>query len=177
MQVGVAPDQVRKTAQPLSKEGPMTDDRDRTRVETHGLVTGVARRGVLGGLAAGVLAVAGLAEVEAKKGRGKGKGKGKGHGKGKGKQGNGNGTTKVFICHRSGDSFGLIRVGSPATKAHEKHGDIVCEAAGTCQTGDPVACDETTGACIFEQATEGTACTTDLGETGSCDAEGTCVLV
>lgn len=158
----------------------MTNEHDSTRVETHGAMTGVARRSVLGGLVAGALAAAGLELADAKKG-GKGKGRGKGKGKNKGHRnggkGKGKGNTKAFICHRSGDSFGLIRVGSPATKAHEKHGDIVCEAAGICQTGDPIACDETTGACIFEQAVEGTACTTELGESGTCDAEGICAVV
>lgn len=156
----------------------MTDNHENTRVETHTPLTGVARRSVLGGLVAGALAAAGLAQAEAKKGgNGKGNGNNKGRrngGKGKGK---GKGNTKVFICHRSGDSFALKRVGAPAVKGHSKHGDVICEAAGTCETGDPVACDETTGACIFEQAAEGTACTDDVGASGTCDATGICVVV
>ena len=144
----------------------MTDDHESNRVEAHTPLTGVARRGVLGGLVAGALAAAGLAQAEAKKG-GKGKNKGRRNG-GKGK-GKGKGNTKVFICHRSGNSFTLKRVGSPAAKGHAKHeGDVVCEAAGTCQTGDPIACDQTTGACLFDQVTDGTECTTELGEAGTC---------
>ena len=113
--------------------------------------------------------LAGLGSAEARKG-GKGKGKHKGKGKGKGK-------TKVFICHHTDTSIELIRVGSPAVKGHTKHGDTVCGTAGACHTGDPVACDQTTGACAFTAVPEGTTCTNDLGETGQCSANGECVVL
>ena len=112
---------------------------------------------LLGAGAAGATVTAvGLPVAEARKG-------GKGKGKGKGK-------TKVFICHRSGTSIDLIRVGSPAAKGHTKHGDTVCGPAGPCQTGDPSGCDQATGACTYTQVTDGTACTTTEGTAGTCTA-------
>ena len=133
-----------------------------------GITTVHSRRKALALLVGGG-ALAGLGSAEARKG-GNGKGKHKGKGKGKGK-----GQTKVFICHRSDDSINLIRVGSPAVKGHSKHDDIVCEAAGPCQTGDPTACDQVTGACIFTQVLDGTACTTETGGAGTCNA-GVCEI-
>lgn len=115
-------------------------------------------------LLAGSGALVGLGAAEARKG-GKGKGKGRGKGKGKGK-----GKTKVYVCHRGETSIDLIRVGSPAVKGHTKHGDTVCGTAGTCQTGDPIACDQVTGACTFASVPDTTPCTTEGGLPGACIA-------
>jgi hypothetical protein len=125
---------------------------------------------LVGGLLGGAAILSGAAVADAKKG-GKGKGKKKGHGKGKGKA---KGRTKVFICHKSGGDFELIRVGAPAVKGHSKHGDQVCGEPGVCQTGDPTGCGED-GACTFALADEGTECTTEEGADGTCDAAGVCV--
>lgn len=131
---------------------------------------GVGRRSLVGGFAAGVLAAAGLKLADAKKGgNGRGRGKGKGKDKKKGK-------TKVFVCHRGEGAVELIRVGSPAVKGHTKHEDTVCGPAGTCQAGDPIACDQATGACTFAFAAAGTACTTESGQAGLCDAAGVCLI-
>ena len=105
------------------------------------------------------------------KGRKKGKGKGRGRGRGKGK-GKGKGRTKVTFCHRTeSGEFNLITVGAPATKAHRKHGDVLCEA-GACQTVANGCAED--GSCTFDLAEEGAVCEID-GVAGTCDAEGTCV--
>lgn len=131
----------------------MNDDHDLKQTE----FTGVARRGLLGGLAAGLLTAAGLELAEARKG-GKGKGRGKGKGKGKG-GGQGQGQTKIQICHKSGKKFTLISVSESARAAHEAHGDVIC-AVDVCQTGEASGCAED-GACIFIPAEDGTVCTID----------------
>jgi hypothetical protein len=63
-------------------------------------------------------------------------------------------SSSAAIHRSSGRAAGLAphpvgskRVPSPALKGHTKHGDVVCGEAGTCQTGDPTFCDQTTGAC------------------------------
>ena len=83
----------------------------------------------------------------------------------------------IEVGARPGGNTIEVQVGSPAVKGHTKHGDTVCESAGPCQTGDPIDCDQTSGACIFEQAPEETVCTTAEGASGTCDAEGICVVV
>lgn len=145
---------------------------------TEGLTAGASRRQAFGGLLGGALALlTGASVLEAKKGgKGKGKGRGKGNGKGRGNnkgKGKGKGRTKVTFCHRtdSGD-FHLITVGSPAAKAHRKHGDVQCEL-GVCQSGAATGCTED-GSCEFALAEAGTVCELD-GVAGTCDAEGTCV--
>jgi len=124
------------------------------RTALRGLVAGAAT------LVAGGILLQGEDAGAKRRKRGKGKGKGK---------------TKVFICHRSGTSIDLIRVGSPAVKGHTKHGDTVCGTAGTCQTGDPIACDQVTGACTFAPAPDDTVCTSAGGDPGAC-AAGVCVV-
>ena len=135
----------------------MNDDHDLKQTESANLTPGVARRSLLGGLAAGLLAAAGLELAEARKG-GKGKGRGKGKGKGKG-GGQGQGQTKIQICHKSGKKFTLISVSESARAAHEAHGDVIC-AVDVCQTGEASGCAED-GACIFIPAEDGTVCTID----------------
>lgn len=151
---------------------------------TQGLTEGATRRRILGSvlgsaaLLTGVV-LAGIDDVDAKKGKGKAKGKGKGSNNGNG-NGNGkaHGKNKVAICHKTDDhGFQFKRVPTPALKGHRKHGDIVCGEAGVCQTGDATGCDETTGACTFALVPEGTECTDELGAIGTCDAAGNCVVV
>lgn len=132
---------------------------------------GMARRSVVGGLVAGVLAAAGLEAAGAKKG-GNGKGRGKGRGKGKGKgRGKGQGQPKVQICHRHGNGFTLISVSQSAIQAHESHGDVVC-AVSDCQTGEATGCADD-GACVFTLAAVDTECLVN-GADGKCTAEGIC---
>jgi hypothetical protein len=166
---------------------------------TQALATDGSRRRVLGALVGGVAALAGVATLEAKRGgKGKARGRGKGGGRGNGGNGNGNGNggngdnggnggngqgrgrTKVFVCHRNGnDEFHLIRVGAPAVPAHERHGDVICEALD-CQvvTGCEVDAETGDAACIFEAdaSAAGDECVAEDGATGTCDAEGTCVV-
>jgi len=156
---------------------------------TQALATDGSRRRILGALVGGVAALAGAAALEARRGgNGKARGRGRGGGRnsggtgngGNGGNGQGRGRTKVFVCHRNGnDEFRLIRVGAPAVPAHERHGDVVCEDLD-CQTVTGCEVDEESGeaACTFEAdaAAEGDACIAEDGETGTCDAEGTCVV-
>jgi hypothetical protein len=142
---------------------------------TQRLASAATRRRIVGGILGGTALLTGAAlahftDADAKKGKGKGKGHGKGNG---GNRGKGKGRTKVFICHKTkGGGFNLIRVGAPAVKGHSKHSDTVC-VAGVCETGDPTGCDQDTGACVFDQAADGTECTVD-DQTGTCTG-GVCV--
>jgi len=122
------------------------------------LGTGTARRRVLGGMI-GVTAalVTGAAVLEAKPGKGKGKGQ-----------------QKLSYCHQTGNgSYRFVTVGAPS--GHSKHaGDILC-TPGVCQVA--TGCDETTGACTFGLAPEGTSCDIDPAVEETCDASGACVPV
>lgn len=145
----------------------MNDILERQQQDAAGTASIVLRRSLLGGLAAGLLAAAGLDLADAKKG-GKGKGRGKGKGKGK-RRGKGRGKARIQICHRNGQGFALISVSKSSRKAHEAHGDVVCEAA-PCQIATSCSAD---GACVFAQAAAGEPCRIN-GATGACTAEGTC---
>ncbi|MFN8594323.1 MAG: hypothetical protein U0031_22960 [Thermomicrobiales bacterium] len=133
-----------------------------------------SRRRVLGGLLGGTAAVlAGTATLEAKRksnARANGNGNGKGNGNNKGQ---GAGTEKVQICHRTNGHRGytLITVGAPASNAHTRHGDTVCDLVA-CQTVS--GCDDD-GACTYEAVAEGTECVTEDNVAGTCDSTGACV--
>jgi hypothetical protein len=137
------------------------------------LRTDSSRREMLGGIlgtAAAVVtgAALGHSTAEAKPGKGKGRGRGNGgHGNGKGK-----GNTKVTLCHANGNgTFSPITVGSPATKGHLKHGDVLCPLE-LCHIA--TACDSA-GTCTVGDAPDGTSCVTDAGASGHCSA-GTCAV-
>ncbi len=125
-----------------------------------------SRRGMVAGLVAGSLAVAGVSQATAKPGKGRGKDKGRGRGKGQ---------TKVGLCHQSDEgTYHVISVGQPAVAAHERHGDVACPAST-----DPclsyTSCDSTTGACLAEAAEDSTPCTDAAGASGACQG-GVCTV-
>lgn len=129
-----------------------------------------SRRRVLGGLIGGAAAVlAGATTLEAKR---KSNARANGNGNGN-NQGQGAGTEKVQICHRTNGrrGFTLITVGAPASNAHTRHGDTVCDLV-TCQTVS--GCDDD-GACTYEPVAEGTECVTEDDVAGTCDGAGACV--
>lgn len=125
-----------------------------------------SRRGVLAGLVAGSLAVAGVSQATAKPGKGRGKAKGRGRGKGQ---------TKVGLCHQSDEgTYHFISVGQPAVAAHERHGDVVCPAS-TDSCLSYTSCDPTTGACVAEAEEDSTPCTDAAGASGACQG-GVCTV-
>lgn len=84
-----------------------------------------------------------------------------------GKGGNGGGTSKTCLCHVPPGNPGnahTICVGSPAVKAHLKHGDTLGECTIHCGGEANVACPS------------GQVCRKDLGDCAA-DAEGVCVDV
>ncbi|MDQ3779734.1 MAG: hypothetical protein M3354_04180 [Chloroflexota bacterium] len=129
-----------------------------------------SRRGMVAGLVAGSLAVAGVSQATAKPGKGRGNAKGRGRGRGQGQ-------TKVGLCHHSEEegTYHFISVGQPAVAAHERHGDVVCPTST-----DPclsyTSCDPETDACVAVAAEDDTVCTDSAGASGTCQG-GVCTTV
>ena len=127
-----------------------------------------SRRGMVAGLVAGSLAVAGVSQAEARPGKGRGNAKGRGRGRGQGQ-------TKVGLCHQSDEgTYHFISVGQPAVAAHERHGDVVCPAS-TDSCLSYTSCDSTTGACVAEAEEDSTPCTDAAGASGACQG-GVCTV-
>ncbi len=133
-----------------------------------------SRRGMVAGLVAGSLAVAGVSQAAARPGNGRGRGQGWGRAQDRGR---GQGQPKVGLCHHSEEegTYHFISVAQPAVPAHERHGDVVCPTST-----DPclsyTSCEPETGACVAEAAEDSTPCTDAAGASGTCQS-GVCTTV
>ncbi len=135
---------------------------------TRVLASTPSRRGILAGLVAGSLAVAGVRQAAAQPGKGRGNAKGRGRGRGQGQ-------TRVGLCYQSDEgTYHFISVGQPAVAAHERHGDVVCPAS-TDSCLSYTSCDPTTGACVAEAEEDSTPCTDAAGASGACQG-GVCTV-